>query len=363
MSAVNGVSRIPTEGKNLVVVAVVDQVLHFRIFDGDGKMVVDTDEKRLTERVRPIQELRNQLERLWPSHELTGNEKGRVITAVTSIIDHTPWKRWSWTAPSAPGGNSDWFARYWLAQWGGGWAPPFAGEAVIELPEQEKNPEEKDAFISTGVRLPSSVYKRKVFESCSELLERLPASSPLLGWVRSELKSSPLLSKAQWHQAYINSTSLADDEVELTAKLDGLKQKLGEMLLFPRSPVRVALPAATAVADPGRRHGYVEKVRRRLLDFRASVRWWARDFAETLVATGAEAIGPAEARATESPARLAWRDEWWRTWFRRLFRPGAGPDFEFVPADDGFIIEESLIGLDALGGGDWAYDQSELMLF
>ena len=50
---------IPTEGKNLVVVAAVDQVLHFRIFDRDSKMVVDSDEKRLRERVRPIEDLRN----------------------------------------------------------------------------------------------------------------------------------------------------------------------------------------------------------------------------------------------------------------------------------------------------------------
>ncbi len=89
LSAVNGVSRIPTEGKNLVVVAIVDRVLHFRIFDGDGKIVVDTDEKGLRERVRPIEDLRNQLKSLWPPHKLTGSEKGRVISAVTSIVGHT----------------------------------------------------------------------------------------------------------------------------------------------------------------------------------------------------------------------------------------------------------------------------------
>ena len=54
MSSVNSVSGIPTEGKNLIIVATVDNVLHFRIFDGDGKKVVDTDEKRLTEQARQI---------------------------------------------------------------------------------------------------------------------------------------------------------------------------------------------------------------------------------------------------------------------------------------------------------------------
>ena len=46
MSAVlNDVSGILTEGKDLIIVAAVNHVLHFRIFDGDGKVVVDTDER------------------------------------------------------------------------------------------------------------------------------------------------------------------------------------------------------------------------------------------------------------------------------------------------------------------------------
>ena len=49
MSSVNDVNVIPTEGKNLIIVAAVNNVLHFRIFDGDGKEVVDTDENRLKE--------------------------------------------------------------------------------------------------------------------------------------------------------------------------------------------------------------------------------------------------------------------------------------------------------------------------
>ena len=88
MSSLNDVSGIPTEGKNLIIVAAVNNVLHFRIFDGDGKVVVDTDEKRLTEQARQIEDLRKQLESLWPPHELTRSDKGRVITAVTSIVGH-----------------------------------------------------------------------------------------------------------------------------------------------------------------------------------------------------------------------------------------------------------------------------------
>ena len=88
-SSLNDVSGIPREGKNLIIVAAVNHVLHFRIFDGDGKEVVDTDEKRLTEQARQIENLRKQLENLWPPHELPENEKDEVITAVTSIVGPT----------------------------------------------------------------------------------------------------------------------------------------------------------------------------------------------------------------------------------------------------------------------------------
>ena len=89
MSSLNDVSGIPTEGKNLIIVAAVNNVLHFRIFDGDGKVMVDTDEKRLTEQARQIKDLRKQLKSLWPPHEMTSSDKGRVVTAVTSIVGHT----------------------------------------------------------------------------------------------------------------------------------------------------------------------------------------------------------------------------------------------------------------------------------
>ncbi|MBV8266649.1 MAG: tetratricopeptide repeat protein [Planctomycetaceae bacterium] len=90
MSSLNDVSGIPTAGKNLIIVAAVDNVLHFRIFDGDGKVVVDTDEKRLTEQARQIEALRMQLESLRPPNELSRSDKGPVITAITSIVGHTP---------------------------------------------------------------------------------------------------------------------------------------------------------------------------------------------------------------------------------------------------------------------------------
>ena len=90
LSAMNDVSGIPTTGKNLIILAVVQDVLHFRIFDGHGAMVVDTDEgKRRAELTGEIEDLKLLLEKLWPPHGLTNIEKDQVVTAITSIVGHT----------------------------------------------------------------------------------------------------------------------------------------------------------------------------------------------------------------------------------------------------------------------------------
>jgi WD40 repeat protein len=90
MSSVNDPNGIPTEGKNLIIVAAVDHVLHFRIFNGGGQVVVDTQEQRLPEQARHIEVLRERLEResLWLPHELSISEKYWLINAVTSIVGH-----------------------------------------------------------------------------------------------------------------------------------------------------------------------------------------------------------------------------------------------------------------------------------
>ena len=90
MSSVKDVGVIPTAGKRQIIVARVDQILHFRIFDGKGKMVVDTDTNRLNEKADSIEDLRRKLETLWPPAEPTESEKTRVKAAITSIANFTP---------------------------------------------------------------------------------------------------------------------------------------------------------------------------------------------------------------------------------------------------------------------------------
>jgi hypothetical protein len=89
MASVKDMCNIPIEGKDLIIVAAVENVLHFRVFDGDGNMVVDTDANRLKEQARQIEDLRRQLVGLWALRELTTSEKGHIVTAVTSIVTQT----------------------------------------------------------------------------------------------------------------------------------------------------------------------------------------------------------------------------------------------------------------------------------
>jgi cellulose synthase operon protein C len=86
MPSVKEVSGIPTAGKNLTIVAVVDQSLYFRMFDSDGTMVVNRDEKKLTKQARKIEDLKKKLESLWLPHELSRSEKDEVIANVAAIV-------------------------------------------------------------------------------------------------------------------------------------------------------------------------------------------------------------------------------------------------------------------------------------
>jgi hypothetical protein len=124
MSSVNDVSGIPTVGKNLIVVAVVDHVLHFRIFEADGTAIAYADEKLLPGQARQIEDLRKQLESLWPPHELTQNEKVRVIAAVKSIVGRTRVQKLIRFARKSP---REQFARVrkQLVEWG--WYVPHLG--------------------------------------------------------------------------------------------------------------------------------------------------------------------------------------------------------------------------------------------
>src|SRR5579864_149912 len=126
MSSVSHASGIQTAGKSLSIVAVVDRLLHFRIFDTDERKVYEQPQQvydfrkqleilwppleltkgmkvRVLEDLRSIEGhanfllvqvevLRKQLETLWPPHELTNGEKVWVLDALTSIVGHSQFQ-------------------------------------------------------------------------------------------------------------------------------------------------------------------------------------------------------------------------------------------------------------------------------
>ncbi len=109
MAPVKDASAIPATGKNLFVVADVNNVLHFRCFDSAGRPVVDTNEKRLTAKAQQIDDLRKQRKDLGPGRELPGKkmielsgiEKIRFVTAVASIVGRPAFLKRKDTTPNA----------------------------------------------------------------------------------------------------------------------------------------------------------------------------------------------------------------------------------------------------------------------
>jgi hypothetical protein len=81
-------SRVPTSGNKLVIIGIDNNdLLHIRIFDADGKGVLNTEETKLSSaQAVAISTLKHEIPGLLPPHELTGAKKARVIKKVRSIV-------------------------------------------------------------------------------------------------------------------------------------------------------------------------------------------------------------------------------------------------------------------------------------
>jgi acetylserotonin O-methyltransferase len=77
--------EITAVGRNLVVIALVNNLMYFRIFDAAGTLVESSDEKTLVGREQRIEGFKKQLKDLWGKN-LGESEKGRVIREVASIV-------------------------------------------------------------------------------------------------------------------------------------------------------------------------------------------------------------------------------------------------------------------------------------
>ena len=86
--------EVPTNAKNLIVVGSLAGVLHIRIFDRDGEMVVDTDESKRPTQAQQFAALKTHIKNLRAGDEIGGSESRPIVTAVTAIVGPMP-PNWS----------------------------------------------------------------------------------------------------------------------------------------------------------------------------------------------------------------------------------------------------------------------------
>ncbi len=84
MRNVTDLNALPSAGNRLFIVADVNHALYLRMFDLEGKMVLDSPAKRFTNTwVDYIQQL---LPTRWPPHELTEIDKISIMNAVRNLV-------------------------------------------------------------------------------------------------------------------------------------------------------------------------------------------------------------------------------------------------------------------------------------
>ena len=91
----NDASGLPREGKNLIVVAQVNKVLHFRSFDsrrqdGRGRRREGSAGKSRANRGASAGNWRA----YWPPHELSGDERSRLTPVAESVVGSTRMSVW-----------------------------------------------------------------------------------------------------------------------------------------------------------------------------------------------------------------------------------------------------------------------------
>jgi signal peptidase I len=96
---------LPESGQNLVIIAEVNKVLRFRIFNNDGKIVVDTDEKALLgqpagdqespkKKAELLRNLKDSLEKVWQDADIPTRQRQNIVEEVASLVDYTDRSTW-----------------------------------------------------------------------------------------------------------------------------------------------------------------------------------------------------------------------------------------------------------------------------
>ncbi len=107
LKSVTDLSEVSAQGRCIVIVArdVAGQ-LHFRVFDGNGKKVVDTSETEFPTESERLGALKLKLASLWDQRSLTTGQKRSVIETVTSIVGHALASDAAWLFGSDDANNA-----------------------------------------------------------------------------------------------------------------------------------------------------------------------------------------------------------------------------------------------------------------
>jgi multidrug efflux pump subunit AcrA (membrane-fusion protein) len=81
LMSVKRLSDLPSAGRALVILANVQDMLYFRIFDPDGRMVVDTDEDRLRDQSEKIKETKQLVRELMLAQRSVSRGKNGIVPA------------------------------------------------------------------------------------------------------------------------------------------------------------------------------------------------------------------------------------------------------------------------------------------
>ena len=81
-----GVGEIPGSGRDEVIIAQVNGKLHFRLFDADGRMIIDQGDDTPGISAVKIGRLKQTLSDYWNVEEFTPQQKDDLIGAVTDIV-------------------------------------------------------------------------------------------------------------------------------------------------------------------------------------------------------------------------------------------------------------------------------------
>jgi multidrug efflux pump subunit AcrA (membrane-fusion protein) len=92
MGPVKEAKELPISGRDMIVLARVGNVMHFRIFNSEGERAVDIDEKHLADRAPQLTALKSFLDGKWDHLPISPLDKDKVVTALTGIFgrEHVP---------------------------------------------------------------------------------------------------------------------------------------------------------------------------------------------------------------------------------------------------------------------------------